>query len=112
MGGSQRRCSGPVIGMLLEIRPVARDEFDEAADWYRDRDPAVRDDFVAAVELALRSITDRPLTFPIVFGSKVRRTVVKRFPYSIFFTYTENLVIVFSIFNDSRNPMIWRGRIG
>ena len=71
-------------GLRLEIRPAAREEFDEAADWYRYQDPLIRNRFVASVRKALTAIRLRPLTFPIAFGTSVRRAVVARFPYSVF----------------------------
>jgi len=96
----------------LEIRPAAKREFDEASDWYRDEDPVLRDKFVSSVEKALDDISRTPLVFPVVFGSAVHRATIKRFPYSIFFAVAHDLVVVLSIFHDSRNPIIWRGRIG
>jgi len=95
----------------VEIRPAARREFDEASDWYRDRDRNVRDRFVAAVGETIRKISRRPPAYPIVFGSGVRRARVPRFPYSIFYISKAETVFVISVFHDSRNPIIWRGRI-
>jgi toxin ParE1/3/4 len=82
---------------ILEIRPAARREFDEASDWYRDEDPVLRDRFVSAVEKTITDLTQTPLVFPVVFGSAVHRATVKRFPYSIFFTVDNDLVVVLSI---------------
>ncbi len=95
----------------LEIRPAARSEFDEASDWYRDEDPVLRDKFVSSVEKTLTDLTPTPLSFPVVFGAAVHRATVKRFPYSVFFTIENEIVVVLSIFHDSRNPIIWRGLI-
>jgi plasmid stabilization system protein ParE len=96
---------------ILEIRSDARMDFDEAADWYLAKDPEVRDQFVAAVGKALQRLTERPLSYPIVFGSTVRRAIVEKFRYSIFYSVQDQLVIVHAVFHHSRNPIIWRGRI-
>ncbi|MBC7898914.1 MAG: type II toxin-antitoxin system RelE/ParE family toxin [Saprospiraceae bacterium] len=72
----------------------------------------LRDKFVSSVEKTLVDLSRTPLAYPVVYGSEVHRATVKRFPYSIFFTVEKELVIVLSIFHDSRNPIIWRGRIG
>ena len=95
----------------LEIRPAARREFDDASDWYRDEDHAIRAKFVAAVRKTIKTVEQRPLAFPVVFGTSVRRANVRKFPYSVFFTLEGSLVIILSIFHDSRNPIIWRGRM-
>lgn len=95
----------------LEIRPAARQEFDEACDWYKKEDPDIRDRFVGAVDNAISAISQRPLAFPVVYGTRARRAVVETFPYSIFFIMDGSKVVILSIFHDSRNPIIWRGRI-
>ena len=94
----------------FEIRPAADHEFDEASDWYNGEDPVVRDRFVVSVDNSISAITLRPLEFPLVEGTKIRRAVVDGFPFSIFFILDGDHVVILSIFHDSRNPMIWRGR--
>lgn len=95
----------------LEVRPAAREEFLEAAEWYLRDDVFAKDRFVRAVRETTDSIRTRPLTFPVIFGTEVRRATVHKFPYSVFFTVEENRIFVIAIFHDSRNPIIWRGRI-
>jgi len=95
----------------LEIRPAARQDFDEASDWYRDQDPLIRDKFVAAVRNTFTAITQRPLSFPVVFASTVRRATVGKFPFTVFFRLNAELIIVVAVFHDKRNPIIWHGRI-
>ena len=94
----------------FEIRPAADHEFDEASDWYNGEDPVVRDRFVVSVDNSISAITLRPLAFPVVEGTNIRRAVVDGFPFSIFFILDGDHVVILSIFHDSRNPMIWRGR--
>jgi len=94
----------------FEIRPAAEHEFDQASDWYNSVDQIVRDRFVASVDNGISAISLRPLAFPVVAGTMIRRSVVDGFPYSIFFALYGDHVVVLSIFHHSRNPMIWRGR--
>ena len=65
----------------LEFRPAARLEFDEAADWFKERSPEVRGRFVSFVGKTISAITQRPYAFPVVFGSKIRRAKVSKFKY-------------------------------
>ncbi len=95
----------------LEVRPAAKQDFDEAADWYRDRDRSVRSRFTAAVRTSLSSIRQRPHSYPVVFGTEIRQILVDRFPYSVFYKIKGDTVLVIAIFHQSRNPIIWRGRI-
>ncbi len=93
-----------------EIRPAAEEEFDEASDWYKDEDPLVRDRFVMSVDAKILAITQRPLMFQVVAGTRVLRAIVDGFPFSIFFALYGDHIVILSIFHNSRNPMIWRGR--
>lgn len=96
----------------LEFRPSAREEFDDAANWYEEQQDGLRSEFVYAVDAALQRVVDNPLSFPIVEGSKIRRALVSKFPYAIFFETDDGQVLVYAIFHTSRNPMIWRARLG
>ncbi|MEO7672996.1 MAG: type II toxin-antitoxin system RelE/ParE family toxin [Pyrinomonadaceae bacterium] len=99
------------MNRTFEIRPAAELEFDEASDWYNGEDPAVRDRFIASVDTRISAIIQKPLAFPVVEGTKIRRAVVDGFPYSLFFVLDGNHVVILSIFHTSRNPMIWRARV-
>ena len=111
MGRDRGRGTCKVKRWKLEIRPAAKRDFDEAADWYRDRDRELRNRFTGAIRTALSAIRQRPLSYPVVFGNEVRRVVVDRFPYSIFYKMKGDTILVIAIFHQSRNPIIWTGRI-
>jgi len=83
----------------------------EAADWFKERTPEVRDRFVSFVGRTISAVKQRPYAFPVVFGSKVRRAKVSKFKYSVYFFVDGHQIFVISVFHDSRNPIIWRGRI-
>ncbi|MGD9563126.1 MAG: type II toxin-antitoxin system RelE/ParE family toxin [Pyrinomonadaceae bacterium] len=95
----------------LEIRQAAEQEFNDAADWYYLEDPVASDRFVIAIERSLAAIKRNPTSYPVVYGSQIRRAVVGKFPFCIFFTAADEAIIVLSIFHNSRDPMVWKGRI-
>ncbi len=95
----------------LEIREAAEQEFNDAADWYYIEDAMAGDRFVIAIETTLAKINRDPNSYPVVLGNEIRRAVVNKFPFSIFFTIDDEFVSILSIFHNSRNPMIWRGRV-
>ena len=96
---------------ILEFRPDARKDFDDAADRYESQRQGLRVDFVHAVNVTLANILNAPLFFPIVHGSNVRRALVRRFPYAMLFAVEENRILIYAVFHTSRNPIIWRGRV-
>src|SRR5687767_7813809 len=100
------------MSRTIEVRPAARLEFDEAADWYEEQQQGTKAEFVQAVDIVLERVRTTPFAFPVVHGSKLRRALVDRFPYAVLFTVEDDLILVFAVFHTSRNPLIWRGRIG
>lgn len=98
------------MSRILEFRPAARAEFDDAADWYKDHESEVRDRFVAAVDSAIFAVVNSPVSFPVVSGTNIRRALVRGFPYAVFFWFDDQHIVIISVFHTSRNPIIWRGR--
>lgn len=99
------------MSLRIEFRPDARIDFDEAADWYESQREGLRAEFVYSVNDALSRINITPYSFPVVEGTMLRRVLINRFPYSIIFSVAEDRILVYAVFHQSRNPMIWRGRI-
>jgi hypothetical protein len=42
--------------------------------------------------------------------AKVRRALVRRFPYSVFFTFRDDTTTVIACLHHRRNPRLWRRR--
>ena len=90
---------------------AAREEFDEAAEWYLAAGVELHDRFINAVNTAIQAAAERPLSFPVIFGSEVRWGLVRDFPYSVIYRLESDQVFIFSVFHQSRNPIVWQGRI-
>ncbi len=41
---------------------------------------------------------------------EVRRALVRRFPYGIFFVFQDSRVTVIAVFHAKREPRVWQGR--
>jgi toxin ParE1/3/4 len=54
-------------------------------------------------------MSDDPRQFPIVFRS-VRRGLLRRLPYSLFFVIENDTVMVIACFHSSRDPSHWQKR--
>lgn len=66
--------------------------------------------FVSAVDAIVARIAAQPLQFPIVHAS-VRRALVRRFPYALFFRLEAEGAYVVACFHTSRAPSGWRRRL-
>ena len=57
----------------------------------------------------LEAVAEKPLAFPAVHRD-VRRALVKRFPYGVFFLLSHDRVIVLAVLHQARNPAVWKRR--
>src|SRR6266487_746157 len=70
--------------LRVVFRRVAKSEFEDAAVWYDDRRFGLGDEFVHEIEQAIAKAAAAPQRYPVVFGD-IRRTVARRFPFSVYF---------------------------
>jgi toxin ParE1/3/4 len=93
----------------LSIRPDAERDLAEAYGWYEARVPGLGSDFLLSIDAALSSIQRSPETYPIVYKN-VRRALVRRFPYGIFYLVEEDRIVVLGILHARRDPSTWQDR--
>lgn len=98
--------------LKIELSPAAEIDFDDAVAWYEAHDECVKIDFIEAVDSTLKFVQASPASFPITHGSTVRKALVKKFPFIVLFTVEADRIYVYSVFHTSRNPIVWRGRVG
>ncbi len=65
--------------------------------------------FVGEVRESLRRIADSPLRFPIV-DKDVRRALLHKFPYSIYFVNEPEAVAIIAVLHQHRRPEAWQSR--
>ena len=91
------------MGFSVIFRRIAKREFDDAISWYEKRREGLGRDFSVAVERLLERITLSPNQFACVRGN-MRRAVLRRFPYSIYFVVENHQIVVLAIFHARRDP--------
>ncbi len=91
------------------LRDAARDEFDESFDWYDAQRVGLGSEFAAAVQQVFDRIAANPRIHQVVIDD-VRKDVVRRFPYCIFYRPHADRVEVIAVFHNSRDPAVWRSR--
>jgi plasmid stabilization system protein ParE len=95
--------------MLIRISPEAEAELTEAREWYSHQRKDLDLEFMQCIDEALSRVVDNPRAFPVVYRS-LRRAVVRRFPFAIFYEVTDH-VYVTAVFHSRRDPEIWKSRI-
>lgn len=87
----------------LVIKPRAENDLAEGIAWYESRRKGMGLIFLNRVEKYLESIQRNPLQYPSK-RKPYREAFIKKFPYVIIYEVTEDVVIVYSVFNTHRNP--------
>jgi len=84
-------------------------ELIEAQDWYEREAAGLGRRFREAVNTLVGRMSNNPRQFPIVYKN-VRRAVLRRFPYSLFFVMDSDELVVIACFHGSRDPSRWQRR--
>jgi toxin ParE1/3/4 len=90
----------------LILRPEAEFDLAEAFGWYEDRQPGLGAEWMQAVDATLTFVRENPNACPTVLA-EVRRALVHRFPYAVFYVVEEVRVVVLSVLHVRRDPKHW-----
>ncbi len=97
--------------MKWRFHPDAAEEYLEACHYYLEMDGKLGRAFTRSVELAIEQILDRPEAWKAV-DEDVRRHLLKRFPYGIYYTIEDDFILVVAVMHVKRRPEYWRNRVG
>lgn len=70
----------------VRLRPIAKKEFDEAVDWFEEKQIGLGIGFTDAVHNVLDSVSRSPMIYRKLYRD-VRAVSVNGFPYQIFTAY-------------------------
>jgi len=93
----------------LRLTPEAELDLDDAYTWYQAQHPLLATDFLAAVEACIASIRRHPEAYQLV-DPTMRRALLRRFPYAVFYELGAVEIVVYAVFHCARNPRAWRRR--
>ena len=97
------------MNLSLRFLPEVAEEISEAQAWYESQRLDLGGEFLAQLSLSLIQIQDRPLSSPLITKT-VRRFILKRFPYCIYFVVREHDLVVLAILHGRRKPTSWKRR--
>ena len=92
---------------LVRFTQTARAELIEAQDWYEDEAAGLGRRFREAIDALTERMSTNPRKFPVVYKN-LRRDLLRRFPYSLFFVVDDDTLLVIACFHASRDPSHWQ----
>jgi hypothetical protein len=99
------------MNRILVISASAEAELAEATAWYNQLRYGLGDDLVLCTEQAFERILEYPEAFPVIFPD-VRRSIIRRFPYGVFFRIRHVRIEVEAIFPLRANLAYLKERLG
>ena len=94
----------------LRLTPEAELDLDDAYNWYRAQAPGLAVNFLAVVGTCLASIRRHPEAYQLV-DPTMRRALLRRFPYAVFYEVEAVEIVVYAVFHCARNPRAWKRRL-
>jgi plasmid stabilization system protein ParE len=89
--------------MNLRYTDRSKNDIELTFEWYEKQRQGLGFEFLDCVEASLNNI----LNFPELYGvcySDFRRCVIRRFPFSIFYTIESYEIVIHSVFDNRQNP--------
>jgi plasmid stabilization system protein ParE len=82
----------------------------DAVVWYEDERAGLGNQLLDEIGLVMERVAHSPFQFPQI-RSEVRRALLRRFPYSVYFRVSDETVDVIAVLYQHRDPKTWQKRI-
>ncbi|WP_437548616.1 type II toxin-antitoxin system RelE/ParE family toxin [Sorangium sp. So ce367] len=87
----------------------ARSEALETFRWYEEQRSGLGAVFRRELDDVIRRIRSAPLAYPPLYRD-VRRVLVERFPYAVFYRILPDAIVVVGVIHGRRHPREWKRR--
>jgi plasmid stabilization system protein ParE len=93
----------------ISVGRAAQTDIRDALNWYNHIQTHLRVRLADDIDGLLDRLGQWPLQFPVILRD-VRRAVLNRFPYALYFFIEPETVVVIAFLHTSRNPTLWQTR--
>ena len=93
----------------VSFHELAEMELNDAAIYFENEQEGLGFRFLAAMEAAITHIQEHPQASPVIIKD-IRCKVLRKFPYSIFYSIRPDRIRVLAVANQRRRPFYWHGR--
>lgn len=98
--------------MISEVllRPEAEADIGEVYQWYEAQAEGLGEEFLRALDACLAAVQRTPTAYSQIHQD-VRRALLRKFPYGLFYLIEADRIIVLACFHARRDPKQWQGRM-
>ena len=94
----------------IKISEEAELDLEEAYQWYEKQVNQLGSEFIRMVDHQLALIQKNPFACPLIYRN-IRRKLLPRFPYGLFYVVEDDLIFVVACFHVKRDPKQWKRRM-
>lgn len=91
------------------ISTEAEADLTQAYTWYEKQVEGLGGEFLLCVDACIQNIARSPRIYQKVHKN-IRRALIRRFPYGIFFIEQPDHIRIIAVFHASRDPLTWQSR--
>jgi len=96
----------------LIIRPEAEADLTDGTAWYESRESGLGLEFLEEAHSGIARALENPESFTRVRRiPTVRRVLIRRFPYRVFFIVRPDAIVVFAVIHAARHDRVWKYRV-
>lgn len=95
----------------VTILPQAKQDLQDAYDWYEKKSAGLGKRFLTEVEIKIRSMHENPFAFNIKYDA-VHTALISTFPFLIHYIFdkTRETILIVAVLHTSLNPEKWNAR--
>jgi plasmid stabilization system protein ParE len=94
----------------LTIQPQAEIDVADAIAWYEEQRRGLGGELLSELDSVMQRAVQTPFQFPQL-KSNIRRALLRRFPYSVYFRVSDEIVELLAVLHQHRDPGTWQQRI-
>ena len=93
----------------VDFTPEAEADVGEAHVWYLARGLDLGEEFLRSLDACIQDVSAFPEA-SLVVHRNIRRALLRRFPYCVFYVVEPTRVVVVGVFHARRDPPSWQRR--
>jgi plasmid stabilization system protein ParE len=97
------------VSLTVIFRPEAEEDLRQAFNWYKEQRKGLGIEFLQSIDASISSIQHNPEAYPFVYKN-IHRTLVRRFPYGIFYIVDKEVISIIACFHFRQSPKHWQSR--
>jgi toxin ParE1/3/4 len=99
------------MSFVIEYAKPVDGEVQEILNWYKEKSLSVAINFLSQLNHAERSILKNPFAYRLVSNQGIRRIVLKKFPYKVYFRIDITTIYILAVIHFARSNRYIRKRL-